>query len=181
MGQDKALLPVDGQPMARRVATALEAAGAAEVFAVGGQRDALAALGLRVVDDDEPGGGPFPATLTALGQARHEVVAVLSCDLVAPSPDAVRALLEALAAAGPGVLGAVPLIDGHHQWTHAVWRRRALVPLREAQAAGARSLRRGASGLLLRAVDDLDPALLVDADTPADLGHSHRGCEGEHG
>jgi rhodanese-related sulfurtransferase/molybdopterin-guanine dinucleotide biosynthesis protein A len=170
MGRDKAQLLVEGRPMAARVASALADAGAAEVVAVGGDRDALEAMGLRVVDDDEPGGGPLPATLTALRRASHDVVAVLSCDLLHPSAEAVTALVSALIAGGPSVLGAVPLADGHHQWTHAVWRQEALVPLHAAQASGARSLRRATVGLPLATVADLDPRALEDADTPTDLG-----------
>ena len=44
MGQDKATLPVDGVPMAARVAGALRRAGAEPVLAVGGDQTALEAL-----------------------------------------------------------------------------------------------------------------------------------------
>ena len=168
MGEDKARLVIDGEPMARRVASALREAGASEVYAVGGDPTALGDLGLAVVPDDRPGEGPFPATLTALRHAGEAVVVVLSCDLVRPSRRAVERLVEALQAA-PDVLGAVPVVDGHHQWTHVAWRRSALGPLQEAHADGARSLRRAAGALALCEVVDLDPADLVDADTPADL------------
>jgi rhodanese-related sulfurtransferase/molybdopterin-guanine dinucleotide biosynthesis protein A len=170
MGEDKALLVVDGAPMALRVAEALHLAGASEVFAVGGDARALRALGLPVVADDRPGEGPFPATLTALRHARHEAVAVLSCDLLRPSPGPIEVLRETLSGAGPAVWGAVPVVDGHHQWTHAIWRRGALGPLQAAYAGGARSLRRGADALTLREVTDIEPHLIADADTRADLG-----------
>jgi rhodanese-related sulfurtransferase/molybdopterin-guanine dinucleotide biosynthesis protein A len=169
MGEDKALLVVEGAPMALRVAAALRRAGALEVFAVGGDAVALGAHGLPVVPDDRPGEGPFPATLTALRHARHEVVAVLSCDLLRPSAESVSVLCGALHAAGPAVLGAVPLVDGHRQWTHAVWRREALDPLQVAYDRGARSLRRGAGQLPLREVTDIGPGSMADADTRADL------------
>ena len=96
MGQDKALLSVEGEAMALRVAGALREAGAAEVFGIGGDAEALGRLGLRVIADDHPGEGPFPATLTALRHAPSEVVAVLSCDLLRPSAVAVTALVRAL-------------------------------------------------------------------------------------
>jgi rhodanese-related sulfurtransferase/molybdopterin-guanine dinucleotide biosynthesis protein A len=169
MGTDKALLPLAGSPMAARVATALRQAGAVEVFAVGGDAPALAAHGLTVVPDDHPGDGPFPATLTALRHAPADLVAVLSCDLLRPDPAAIQGLLDALDAAPPGTLGAVPVVDGHHQWTHVLWRRAALTALETARAERARSLRRGAAGLPLCEVRHLDPRSIVDADTPADL------------
>ncbi len=175
MGEDKALLVVDGVPMALRVADALHRAGAVDVFAVGGDAGSLGALGLTVVADDRPGEGPFPATLTALRHARQQVVAVLSCDLLRPSAGAIRRLRDALRASGPTVVGAVPVADGHRQWTHAVWRREALGPLEDAYAGGARSLRRGAGRLPLCEVTDIEPGSLADADTRADLSSTSAG------
>ncbi len=174
MGEDKAWLEVDGVPMAVRVARGLRAAGAAEVVAVGGDPRRLQGAGLEVVPDDEPGGGPLPATLTALRRATHAVVVVLACDLVDPSPAAVTALLDALDAAGPAALGAVPVVGGHHQWTHAAWRTRALPALQSAQRAGAGSLRRAARDLAVTPVHGLDPAAVLDADTPGELEAARR-------
>ena len=168
MGRDKALLPVGGAPMARRVADALEAAGASEVIALGGDLPGLAALGLRAVADASPGEGPFPATIHALELAAHPVVLVLSCDLVAPSPDAMRTLVERLQAA-PEAAGAVPVVEGHHQWTHAAWRTSAAPVLRAARDRGIGSLRRGTADLSILEVHDLAPEALRDADVPADL------------
>lgn len=181
MGRDKALLLVDGAPMAIRVAAALRAAGATEVWAVGGDADALGALGLGVVPDDRPGEGPLPATITALGHAGEEVVAILSCDLLRPSPGAVGAVIDALVAAPPEVVAAVPVVDGHRQWTHAAWRAGARTALEAAHAAGARSLRRGAGSLSLVEVHDLDPTQVADADIPADLAGVATGAAGEAG
>lgn len=169
MGRDKATLEVGGSAMAVRVADALRAAGAVEVMAIGGDAAVLGRLGLAVHPDDEPAGGPLGGTLTALRVATHPIVAVLGCDLLAPSAAAIRATAAALLAR-PDAVGAVPVADGHHQWTHAVWRSEAA---RDALAAawqdGARSLRRAAAGLAVVEVRDLDPAALADADTPGDL------------
>jgi len=167
MGEDKALLNVEGEAMALRVAGALREAGAVEVFGIGGDAEALGKLGLRVIADDHPGEGPFPATLTALRHAPTEVAAVLSCDLLRPSAVAVAALVRALMEGE--ALGAVPVVDGHHQWTHAVWRRAALEPLEAAYGAGVRSLRRAATDLALCEVVDIDGPSVADADTPSDL------------
>lgn len=169
MGQDKAMLLVDGVPMAVRVADALRAAGATEVWAVGGDPDALGRLGLEVVGDERPGEGPFPATITALRHAGQAVVVVLSCDLLRPSPVAVKAVVAALQDAAPEVLAAVPVVGGHHQWTHAAWRAGARTALEAAHATGARSLRRAGGTFQLVEVHGLDPAQVADADTPAEL------------
>jgi molybdopterin-guanine dinucleotide biosynthesis protein A len=169
MGRDKATLLVDGAPMAIRVADALREAGATEVFAVGGDVAALESMGLSVVADDEPGEGPFPATLTALRRSSSDVVVVLSCDLVAPSATTIATLVDQVRAAGPAVVGAVPVVDGYEQWTHAAWRREALDPLQTARQAGVGSLRRACGDLLLARLPDLPAADLADADQPGDL------------
>jgi rhodanese-related sulfurtransferase/molybdopterin-guanine dinucleotide biosynthesis protein A len=181
MGVDKATLLVEGRAMAVRVAAALREAGAAEVYAVGGDPAALDALGLVVVADDQPGDGPFPATLTALRHAAHPLVAVLSCDLLLPDPSAVAAVVEAVRRASAGVLGAVPVAGGHHQWTHAAWRAAALPALEDRYRAGHRSLRHAAAGLPLVELTDVDPAHLADADTPADLARPAAGARRDGG
>jgi molybdopterin-guanine dinucleotide biosynthesis protein A len=155
--------------MAGRVAAALREAGASQVFAVGGDADALESIGLPVVADDEPGEGPFPATLTALRHASSEVVVVLSCDLLAPSAATIGTLVEQVRAAGPDLVGAVPVVGGHEQWTHMAWRREALDALQEARRRGVGSLRRACTDLPLVRVPDLPPLDLVDADEPGDL------------
>jgi molybdopterin-guanine dinucleotide biosynthesis protein A len=169
MGRDKALLEVGGTAMARRVADALLAAGAAEVVAIGGDLPALAALGLDARPDSWPGDGPLPATLGAFTAVAQDVVLVVSCDLVAPDPDAMATVAAALTDR-PDVALAIPRDDtGELQWTHAAWRRAAAGPLEAAWEAGARSLRRAAADLVRIEVTGLPPASLVDADSPGDL------------
>jgi molybdopterin-guanine dinucleotide biosynthesis protein A len=169
MGQDKALLPVEGAAMAVRVALALRAAGADEVLAVGGDRARLRALGLEVRPDEWPGAGPLPATITALRAARNDLVLVAACDLVHPSGPAMAATLAELVT-HPEAVGAIPVHDGHRQWVHAAWRREpALTALAAAWDRGDRSLKRAAAALALVDVGGIVPAALADADEPADL------------
>lgn len=171
MGRDKALLPVGGVAMARRVADALAAAGAVPVVAQGGDADALDRHGLVVRPDRHPGDGPLPATVQAIVEAAAAgaaLVVVLSCDLVAPDADAVSAVVAALVAA-PDALGAVPVDGGHRQWTHGAWRAAAGPALGARYAAGARSLKRASADLPLVEVAGLPAAALADADQPSDL------------
>jgi molybdopterin-guanine dinucleotide biosynthesis protein A len=168
MGRDKALLPIEGRPMAARVADALRAAGAVEVLAVGGDAPALTALGLQHRPDEHPGDGPLPATITALRAADQDHVLVVSCDLLAPDPEAMAATVQALLD-HPGAVGAVPVDAGQRQWVHAAWLRDAARPLAQAYRAGVRSLRRAGADLLVYEVLGLDPAALADADEPSHL------------
>ena len=172
MGQDKALLEVAGTPMAALVAAALRAAGATEVFAVGGNADALGAAGLTVRPDAWPGAGPLAATVTALEVAAEPIVVVLACDLLHPSAAAITATVDSLVAV-PAAHGAVPVHDGHRQWVHVAWRATAARALREAYERGVRSLRRAAPGLALVEVPGLPADALMDADGPGDLPMQH--------
>lgn len=169
MGTDKALVEVDGRAMARRVADALAAAGAHPVVAVGGDGAALAGVGLEVVPDLAPGAGPLGGIVTALEAAAADVVFVASCDLVAPSAEAVAATVARLAAA-PAAAVAVPVVDGRRQWMHAAWRARARAPLRAAFEAGERAVHAACAAGALQVVELAVPdAAVADADTPADL------------
>jgi molybdopterin-guanine dinucleotide biosynthesis protein A len=165
MGRDKALIVVDGQPLVRRVARALDAAGAAPVFVVGGDHARIGALGLATVADRYPGEGPLGGVLTALHAAPTTVVAVLATDLVAPDPAAIRALRRAL---GPHDV-AVPVSGARRHFHHAVWHIRARTVLDDVFARGERAIKRAVRDLAVVEVADLDETALADADTPDEL------------
>lgn len=168
MGRDKALVVVDGRPLAGRVADALAAAGAGRVEAVGGDTAGLAAAGLATRPDRWPAEGPLGGVLTALGApGTAPLAAVLACDHVAPDPDTVRAVVDALASSDADV--AVPVTGGRHQWLHAAWRRDATSTLAGIFADGERSVGAATAVLRVLPVTDLSPAALRDADRPGDL------------
>jgi molybdopterin-guanine dinucleotide biosynthesis protein A len=159
MGRDKASLVVDGTPMGLRVIEALRAAGAAEVFAVGG-----AGVGdVRVVPDDGAP-GPMAGVRAALAAARHDAVVVLACDLPDVSPDGVRAVVDALVA-DDGALVAVPVVNGQLEPLHAAWRRAALAAIDPDEPA----VHRVIAGLPHIEVAGLDPAWLRNVNEPGDL------------
>lgn len=171
MGKDKALIPVGGTPMVQRVADALWVAGASDVVGVGREPDALASVGLATVPDDRPDAGPAAGIVTALARAdREEMVMVVGCDLVAPSPAAMGATLAALSG-HPAADVAVPVSDGRTQWHHAAWRPSAAPALERALDGGARAVGAAvaAAGLVVVGVDGIDPIALADADVPGDL------------
>jgi molybdopterin-guanine dinucleotide biosynthesis protein A len=168
MGRDKALVEIDGRPMAVRVADALEGAGAAEVFCVGGDA-ALASYGVRLLADDYPGEGPLGGLVTALRHAAHDLVVVLACDLLDPSSATVRRLVGE-ARDRHRRAAVVPVIAERPQWLHgAWWRDSCLEPLRTAFDDGERSIHGAAAVLDVRFVDDPGPGF-EDADAPEDLG-----------
>jgi molybdopterin-guanine dinucleotide biosynthesis protein A len=160
--------------MLRRVTVALRRAGAGHIACVGSgsprddarRRGALAGLGVAAVADDHPGAGPLGGILTALRTAPDhvEVVLVVACDLLAPSPAALEATVVALGDADVAV-------PHGSEWLHSAWHRRAEAGLRERFEAGERSVHRAVEGLAI-AVADVDPAACLDADLPGELPSS---------
>ena len=165
MGRDKATLPIDGEPMAGRVARALSAAGAAAVTAVGGDLPALQAHGLTTVADRWPGEGPLGGLVTALRDAGGaDLVVVLGCDLVRPDVATITALVDHLASSRADAV--IPRVDQRAQWLHGAWRRRVGGVLEDVFLSGERSLFGAVSGLHIDFVSIGDAAVYRDADTP---------------
>lgn len=168
MGRDKALLEVGGTAMAARVAAALRAGGAGTVLAVGGDHAGLARWGVVAVPDEHPGTGPLGGVVTALrhGARRGAVTTVvLPCDLFRPDAELVARLLDALDASS-GAPAAVARVDGRIEPLHAAWRTTAGKAVAAAFAAGERSPVRVLSALCAVPVEGLDPATVLDIDTP---------------
>jgi molybdenum cofactor guanylyltransferase len=168
MGRDKALVEVDGVPMAVRVATALRDAGAAEVVCVGGDLDALRALGLVAEPDPRPGEGPLAGVLAAMEAAGQAVAAVVvvACDLPW-LPAAIPEALVGRVLASPAVEVVCARTDRPEPLC-AAWRPSALGALRVAFDSGERAVHRAWAGLA-RGEVPVDPAGLRDVDAPEDL------------
>ena len=191
MGRDKALVEVGGRPLVMLAVDALAAAGAAEVLVVGGDRQALGALGLTVVPDRYPGEGPLGALLTAFAVAREPMVAVLACDLPRVHAGGVAAVVAALAA--DETLAAVVPVSGDrspaHGTTlsvpsrrhearleplHAAYRVSACrEPFGDAFLSGERAVHAALAEVRVRTLRLADDGWLANANTPADLASLH--------
>lgn len=129
MGRDKATLPVDGVPMAARVAEVLRQAGAEPILAVGGDRAALESLGLTWVADRYPGEGPLGGIVSAFAAVgRDTLVVIVATDL----PDLSAPVLDVLVA-GLGAHDVAVAGGAHPEPLCGVWR----VSTCEAVVAGA--------------------------------------------
>lgn len=165
MGRDKALIEIEGRPLLQVAVGALAEAGLHPIVVVGGDEEALRALGHDYVGDLHPGEGPLGGIISALTAVPNDTMMILSCDLTDASPIAVSSVLGALGDAD----AAVPVVDGRAQWLHSAWRRRSLPRLEAAFAAGHRSVAAGAEALRVSRILDGDPCWYHDADTPDDL------------
>jgi len=173
MGRTKALVDVGGVPMAARVASALRAAGCASVVAIGGNVDELSVLGLAVVPDVDPGGGPLAGIVTALetlletGPESADWLCVAACDL--PGLDAATVLrLAAAAAEHPDVDVVVARTDRLEPGC-ACWRIDAAPRVRRLYDDGVRAVHGVLDSLAVVAVD-VDSEALRNINTPDDLG-----------
>jgi molybdopterin-guanine dinucleotide biosynthesis protein A len=163
MGVDKAIVPVAGVAMARRVADALAAAGCSPISAIGGDPTELGRLGLDCVIDQYPGDGPLGGILTAL--ALQAPAAVMACDLPGLRAETVRSLLDALGDHD----GAIAFSDRAEPLC-AVWSDRALPVLRARFQAGERAMHRAIDGLDIAWVTVVATDL-HNVNTPGDLGN----------
>ncbi len=171
MGTHKALVPVDGIPMARRVADALLAAGADRAILVGGDPGWGPRLGLGRVPDRWPGEGPLGGLATALLDVPahpESIVLVAACDQPWLDGPSVADLAEALRQdRGAGAALATGQ-DGRRQPFPSAWRPSAGGALGELVTAGHR--RADAAFSLVRVLDIALPgAILDDVDWPSDL------------
>lgn len=157
MGRDKALIEVDGVPLARRMAEVLREGGCQEVFVVG-NNEALSSLGVPAIADVEGARHPLRGLSAAMLHCTEALLLCAPCDLVHLEPADARRLLKH---AGPCVatdgVRLQPLL--------------AVYPTRWHPRVQARMLSNGSvTGL----AEELDPVplparALVNVNHPADL------------
>jgi molybdenum cofactor guanylyltransferase len=164
MGTDKALLDIDGVPMAERVAAAVAAGGCAPVAFVGGDEAALRAHSRRWIPDRWPGEGPLGGVLTALLELDSDVL-VTACDLIDLDAATVAAVLAAADATGADVAVAR---STRVEPALARWSGSARPTIEARFAAGERALHRVLLELSVVEVA-VEPARLRNINAPADL------------
>jgi molybdopterin-guanine dinucleotide biosynthesis protein A len=155
-GSPKALARIGGETLAERGWRILEAA-CDERIAVGKEADLLERP-LPVLDDGTPTRHPAAGLLAGLRAARHDVCVFLPVDCPLVTPAVLRALGRACADA------AIPRTGAPLPGAYA----RSALPALERSFAAEGSVRGALAELDVRTVD-LDPALLVDTNTPDEL------------
>ena len=153
MGRDKALLRIDGEPLAARTARVLTEAGCRSVCVVGNQ-PALSKLGWTVLREPNGPHHPLRGVGAALDSLPGGCALFAPCDLPSLTPAAVTALLEH---------GGPCRVQGQHL---------LCVLSAERAAAAAEAARTGAS--VRSFVADLDvivlaESVLLNANCPEDL------------
>jgi molybdopterin-guanine dinucleotide biosynthesis protein A len=171
MGEDKALLPYHGQPLAVRVATEMMAAAGSVVLI--GDPDRYRALGLPVEPDSRPDAGPLAGIESALALARADWNLIAACDM----PNLSRHWLSQLAAmalasenadcvVGRSPSGLEPLCAAYHV--------RALPAISAALDRGVRKVTDALAGLQVAHFDIDNQSVTANVNTPEDWAR-HRG------
>jgi molybdopterin-guanine dinucleotide biosynthesis protein A len=161
MGRPKSLIEIDGEPMARRVATAMTRAGCESVVAVG---PLPLAAGLEHVADLHPGEGPLGGILTALQATGGAPTLVAACDL--PWLDA-ASLALIIEAAGRGE-DVVVARSSRLEPMCALWQPSAAPKLQAVFDGGERAVHRAMATLDVVEVD-LPDSVLANVNAPDDL------------
>lgn len=157
MGQDKARLIIEGEPLIARVHRLLRVACSNVVIVGGDYSDVLP--GTPVIPDLRPGQGPLAALESALAATTTPLLFVVACDMPFVSPALARHMLQR-AIVTPTV-DVVALRTAHGlEPLHAVYRRRCQPVATALLDAGERSLR----ALLTRS-----PVLEINPDEAADF------------
>lgn len=177
MGEDKAWLDWDGQPLVRRTSDLLADCldGPVVVVRAAGQDLPALARGVDVVDDREPGLGPLAGLASGLAAVGPHVEAALVCatDLPFLHPAVARAVAAALLTpvepADRPWEAAVPVVGGTWQPLLAAYRSSLAKAVEESVAAGRLSVRDFVAGRRVRLVDEqqlraVDDVAAGDAD-----------------
>ena len=170
MGADKALLAVDGQPLAMRVAG--EIGPVCGPVSLVGDPGVYGKLGLPVFADRFPRRGPLAGIEAALGATTVEWNLVVACDM--PALD--RAILEQLFAAATSGDCALPAYsDGRVEPLCAVFHARCHAVVLQAIESGVRKVTEALRGLDLQylRVDKADS--FANLNTPEDLERFRNG------
>ena len=171
MGRTKALIELDGVPMARRVADALASAGCISVIAYGGDPVELEPLGLPVLADRYPGSGPLGGVLGALEMFAEsdpavEGIFVVACDLPALRAGDLAGMVDA--ARRRVDVDVIVARTGQIEPACAIWRPRAAERLHEIFDSGERALHRAIERLESCAVE-IEPGAVRNINTPDNL------------
>ena len=137
LGQDKCLLPVDGQTLLART-LGLLAALSGDLLVVSNDPERAAGLGVpvRLVPDDEPGVGALMGLYSGLKAARHQRAVAVACDMPFLSLPLLR-YMAGLAAAYDVVL---PRLGDRVEPLHGVYGKGCLGPMAHHLALGRRRI-----------------------------------------
>jgi molybdenum cofactor guanylyltransferase len=170
MGQDKAWIELDGEPLIKRVAGVL-AEVADEVIVVAND-PRYETLGLKVVRDRYPQGGALGGIATGVGAAAHDTVLVAACDMPFLSAELWRLLLGHAGEADV----VIPRVGAEYETMHALYTKACLPHMARAIAENRLRVISFFDAVSVKAIEEpelraVDPTLraFTNVNTPEEL------------
>ena len=164
MGRSKALLPVQGTTLVEWLVARLEPSFQELLVAAVEAGQLPPGLRSHFVADHRPGAGPLAGIEAGLAAARQPTLVAVACDM----PHVTQALAGRLAAAAAGYDAAVPRFGARPEPACAAYRRGALAAISTALDEGRRKAADALGALDVNWIDDLDPLLFANLNTPDD-------------
>jgi molybdenum cofactor guanylyltransferase len=182
-GVKKALVEVGGAPVVQRVLDVV-APLVAETILVDNDQG-LAYLGLRIVPDVETRAGPLTALYSGLAAATSPLCLVLACDM----PFLGRQLLQWLIDQSAEADVVMPVVEGHLEPMHTVYRREpCLAAIERARGQGQQRMTAFLRDVRVREIAEpelraRDPQLhsFLNVNTPEDLQRARELAEAMQG
>jgi molybdenum cofactor guanylyltransferase len=176
MGQDKALLPIDGEPMLKRVCVAaLACADPVYILTPWPERyREIAPAACQWLAEAPPAdptqatAGPLLALAQGLAQVHTEWVLVLACDLPCITGAIVQQWRHQLTQATQEI-AVLPLGEKGWEPLCGFYRRASLEPLQTAISQGTRSFQHWLANESVKPLQVDDPTVLLNCNTPADV------------
>ena len=137
MGQDKALLTLDGKPLIARQVELARELGAAEFFISARAEANYDSLGCSALHDRVANAGPLAGIESALAASSSQLLLVLAVDL----PKMTAAPLQTLLVCCSGICGAVPRFQSQMEPLAAIYPRSALPIAKELLDSGSYAAR----------------------------------------
>ncbi|HEV2250130.1 MAG TPA: molybdenum cofactor guanylyltransferase [Candidatus Limnocylindria bacterium] len=173
MGQDKAWIELDGEPLITRVAGVL--AEVADDVLIVANDPTYERLGLRVVHDRWPDGGALGGIATGVGAALHDTVLVAACDMPFLSADVWRLLLGHVGDADV----VIPRIGGEYETLHALYAKACVPQMARAIAENRLRVISFFDAVTVKAIEEpelrvVDPTLraFTNVNTPEELAEA---------
>jgi len=172
MGRDKARLPLHGKTLLEHVAAAVaEAAGSVTLV---GAPERYQDLGIRILPDSHPGGGPLAAIHTALSDSRADWNLIVACDMPLISASFLQSLLDAAESSGADCL--IPSgPSGRLEPLCAVYHARCAAAIGEALDRGVRKITGALNGLRIAAWSVPESHWFRNVNTPEEWAHHLHG------
>lgn len=182
MGQDKALLTVDGVPLLRRISEiALACTSEVKVVTPWPKRyEEIVPAGVSFVQEMmlsqeiTQSHGPLVGLAQGLAETHCDWVLALACDLPNLEAAALRTWMGHLEDLPQTTVAYIPRIAEHWEPLCGFYRRSCLEPLQIFIRAGGRSFQRWLDSQAVAVIDSVDPTLLVNLNTPADVASLQR-------